>query len=185
MQLIVASDIFGKTPELESLVSEFSTKYSKTFLLDPYDGKELDFNSEKEAYSYFKKTIGLIGYIETILRTAAQNQAESHLLGFSVGASAIWAILQDDIFHPKTKAICFYGSQIRNLLNINPLIETDLYFPESEAHFDVSGVIDRVTQNANVRCFRTGYLHGFMNRRSVNFDETGYSEYMQIIKTFG
>lgn len=51
--------------------------------------------------------------------------------------------------------------------------------------FDISDVIGRVSQKANVRCFRTGYLHGFMNRRSVNFNKAVYSEHMQIIKTFG
>lgn len=79
-------------------------------------------------------------------------------------------------------AICFYGSQIRNYLNVNPKIKIELFFPEHERHFEVANLISRLSQKTNVTCYKVPYLHGFMNKKSNNFNDIGYYQYLQLLK---
>lgn len=69
MKLIVATDIFGKTPELEILISNFSNSYSNTIIIDPYHGEYIDFKDESEAYAHFQHYIGLTNYTDLVMRT--------------------------------------------------------------------------------------------------------------------
>ena len=38
VNLIIVSDIFGRTPELIELASAFSDRYDHIHIIDPYDG---------------------------------------------------------------------------------------------------------------------------------------------------
>ena len=91
-------------------------------------------------------------------------------------------ISQEKIFHPKSRAIGFYGSQIRNFLDVNPVMPIDLYFPGDEPDFDVSTLIEKASRKQFVRCFKTDYSHGFMNKRSKGYDTAGYSEYLTMLR---
>ncbi len=183
MRLIVVSDIYGKTNCLEDLLSCFSQKYQATEIIDPYEGTEIDFKNEQEAYQYFLKYIGVDGYIGKLYQYLKNNSfPEYHLLGFSVGASAIWAVSQMLEFKEDTKGICFYGSQIRNFLEIHPKFKIDLYFPKEESHFNVDKVIAALNEKNKVSCFKTSFLHGFMNKKSKNYNESGFTEYIERLR---
>ncbi|MCK5312065.1 MAG: dienelactone hydrolase family protein, partial [Desulfobacteraceae bacterium] len=171
MQIIIASDIFGRTSGLEELAAGLSSNSRKTIMLDPYRGQYMDFINEKEAYAYFQKNIGIEQYkdtISTIIKKTMNsfpNDSLKNLLliGFSVGASAIWGLSDKFSNNEKIKAVCFYGSQIRYSLNISPKIEMDLIFPEDEPHFNVKDLLTQLSCKKNVNCNVAPYLHGFMN----------------------
>ena len=198
MKTIIVSDIFGKTPALEKLAGQISSDLSDMTILDPYQGENMMFQDEKNAYTYFQKNIGIEQYQDNILKIinqimstlpyhAADNSAMNSgnnllLLGFSIGASAVWKI-SDKISCPEhVKAICFYGSQIRYYLNINPKMKMDLIFPEFESHFDVKDLISQLSLKKNIKCELTTYLHGFMNKSSVNFNKTAYANYVKLLQ---
>ena len=183
MRLVAVTDIFGRTSCLEELLSALSAKYESIEIVDPYEGVEIPFKDEDEAYDHFQQTIGLDGYIEKLSRYLINNGQyfKNHLLGFSVGASAVWAASGMPDIDKRTKGLCFYGSQIRNLLHVQPKIEMDLYFPKMEPGFNVDEVIATLAKKDKVYCFQTSYLHGFMNKKSKNFDEAGYTEYIGIL----
>ncbi len=198
MKTIIVSDIFGKTPAVEKLASQISSNISDITILDPYQGNNMMFQNEKTAYTYFQKNIGIEQYQDSILKiinqivktmpcNAVDNSAVNSvdnilLLGFSIGASSIWKI-SDTISSPEyVRAICFYGSQIRYYLNINPKIKMNLIFPESESHFDVKELISQLSLKKNVKCKLTTYLHGFMNKNSVNFNKTAYANYVNLLQ---
>jgi len=183
MRLIVVADIYGKTKFLEESTSCLSSKYEVIEIIDPYDSNEIHFKNEEEAYGYFQKHIGLSGYIKKLHQFLKDKPfQEYHFLGFSIGASAVWAISQMFDFNQSTKGICFYGSQIRYYLEVHPTIEIDLYFPKSEPHFSVDAVINILSKKAKVNCFKTNYLHGFMNKKSKNYNEDGCSKYFEILE---
>ncbi|SHO47195.1 hypothetical protein [Desulfopila aestuarii] len=184
MHLLAATDIFGNTTCIHKLLTSLSEKYSSIEIIDPYDGKEIDFRNESDAYEYFQKNIGLTGYIEKIFQHLQANRTycEQHLLGFSVGGSAIWAVSAMLDFERNTKGICFYSSQIRNLLHIQPRIPIDLYLPKMEPHFNIDEVMEALATTPLVNYFKTPYLHGFMNQKSVNFNRDGYSQYLEILR---
>jgi len=183
MHLLTVTDIFGRTSYLSNLLTPLSDKYESIDIIDPYDGMEIDFRSESEAYEYFQKNIGLNAYIELLLQRlqATRIDCEQHLLGFSVGGSAIWAASARLESGRTAKGICFYSSQIRNLLHVRPRLPIDLYFPQMELHFKVDEVMKVLASTPQVNCFKTPYLHGFMNEKSTNYDKDGCSQYLDIL----
>ena len=101
--------------------------------------------------------------------------AKISLLGFSVGATVAWLLSGNGKIDSAT---CFYGSRIRNHLDIQPSADVDLYFCR-EKGFDVEEMIG--TLNAKQRVFgrpdtrRTRLLFDVAlflpgNRKSEPFD---------------
>jgi dienelactone hydrolase len=182
MEIIIASDIFGKTPELEEFVSKLSTDANKATVVDPYEGKYLNFENENEAYRYFEQTVGIERYKDILFEATSYIIRDLLIIGFSVGASAIWAISHKFGSKPNTKAIIFYGSQIRHFAEVNPKIHMELIFPKHEPHFNVDDLIAQISLIDNVRCSTASYLHGFMNKRSANFNMPAYEYYLNRLK---
>ncbi len=182
MELVVASDIFGRTPELDTLVSELSSSYAKFTIVDPYKGQYLQFKNENEAYVYFQHHCGLHRYKDHLSKVIQQRHSPLCMIGFSVGASVVWALSGEMNFMDNSKAFCFYGSQIRFMVDVEPKVEMTLIFPKYEIHFDVAQLSSQICGKKRVRCFQEVSLHGFMNKRSDNFDEKGYQKYLRLLR---
>ncbi len=186
MKTIIVSDIFGRTPELENFMAELSTDLLRATIIDPYQRIDMKFNNENEAYKCFQKNVGIEKYKSIVLNKINQIYIDClddlFLIGLSVGATVIWSLSGEISIQGKTKAICFYGSQIRSFFNIAPEIKIKLIFPENEAHFDVAGLTLKLSHKKNVECSTVPYLHGFMNKKSKNFNANGYQYYLQFLK---
>lgn len=182
MKLILVSDIFGRTPEFEELASELSSDSMTATIVDPYDGKYIEFHDENHAHACFQNAAGIERYRDMLSAVLAHADGSLFLIGFSVGASALWALSEGIRVQGIAGALCFYGAQIRNFLNVCPAIEIKLVFPDHEPHFDTSELISQLSYKKNIACCTVPYLHGFMNKRSNNFNETGYGRWMQLIK---
>lgn len=175
MHRIVVSDIFGKTSELENLCNALKARVE---IIDPYSGKFMRFKEESEAYEYFMTNVGIQAYSELLLEKLSSVSNPTSLVGFSVGASAIWKVSGNLNIDFIENAICFYGSQIRNHTEVNPCIDIDLILPISEPGFSVSELGSCLSKKSSVEIHNTPYLHGFMNSLSKNFSHVGYNEYI-------
>lgn len=195
--VILVSDIFGVTAALKELAKELND----AIIIDPYDSKMMNFSSETIAYEYFTQHIGLSQYTKhlsdslqkltelpyTSAPSTLTQKLDLYLIGFSVGASAIWLLPEEKISNLlndlSLKGICFYGSQIRNVKEIEPVFEIELIFPDYERHFDVNELVNSLNKIENTNAIKAKYLHGFMNECSTNFHLTGYEEYIAYLKT--
>ena len=180
MKLIIVSDIFGVTHHLITLADTLSPKYE---IVDPYNGQIIEFESESQAYEKFSVVCGLQKYTDSVIKRINSSSEKILLLGFSVGASAIWNTLSSDCALMIEKAVCFYGSRIRDNRNLNPCCDTTLIFPCEEDSFSVTELSGFLVGTCNVKCINTEYSHGFMNMCSDNFDRTGYLIYLDWLKT--
>ncbi|PKI17994.1 hypothetical protein [Colwellia sp. 12G3] len=178
MSIIIVSDVFGITPSLVTL----KDKLGANTIIDPYNGQRMDFKNEADAYSFFVTTVGLDSYVSRIFNVLELLDGQTTLIGFSVGASAIWQLSLSNNNNRVKQSFCFYGSQIRNFTQIEPCFEVNLIFPRSEPHFDVSELIEKLTKKPNVNITKVEYLHGFMNYHSSNFNETGYKEHVILLQ---
>ena len=187
MKILIAADIFGHTPALDRFAQRLSEQLIKTTMdiIDPYDG-QTSFKEETEAYAFFSSRTSIAAYSEKISNHLKSDRikpgSQPHtLIGFSVGAAAIWHLSADPAFAGIQQAIGFYGAQIRHHPEIRPCFDTRLIWPRSEPHFDVEGLILNLKNTPKVSCHKTGGLHGFMNERSQNFDANLYEAWLAKI----
>ncbi len=178
MSTILVSDVFGITPALLTLKEQLGADT----IIDPYEGQSMAFDNEAQAYAYFVKTVGLDCYVEILLKAMQSFDSQVTLIGFSVGAAAIWRSSVKNKGVSIKQAFCFYGSQIRNFTEIAPYFKIHLVFPKSELHFDVLKLMQQLTSKANVEITQVEYLHGFMNYCSTNFDGVGYQQYTTSLR---
>lgn len=179
MRRIIVSDIFGKTSALETLAGELTGEWE---IFTPYGTQDHPFLTESEAYQFFVSNVGLESYANTLKAAISQHTRSCALLGFSIGASAIWRISGNKAVQNVSGALCFYGSQIRHHQRLSPGFPIQLIFPLHEPHFSVPGLISDLSDTENVSIHRAKYLHGFMNAHSSNFDKNAYAEYLEALR---
>ncbi|MBN2429671.1 MAG: hypothetical protein JXK94_15155 [Deltaproteobacteria bacterium] len=179
MRKIVVTDIFGKTPALEKLCKAVGGDVD---IIDPYAGKFMGVMTEEQAYGFFMANTGVETYCDLLLSRLEKIPSPGILIGFSVGASAIWQI-SESLSRAKVKrAVCFYGSQVRHLAEINPGFVVDFVLPKHEPGFDIDELANRLAGKKNVVLHKTPYLHGFMNELSKNYNKSGYTQYIDWLR---
>ncbi|OUS30726.1 hypothetical protein A9Q98_04260 [Thalassotalea sp. 42_200_T64] len=177
MNNILVSDVFGKTSSLMRLAEQLKVNT----IVEPYNSMDMGFSDEAEAYAHFIEHVGFDGYLAKLLKTIELTSSKITLIGFSVGASAIWRMSEKLAANNVNRAICFYGSQIRNFKDINPQFNIELVFPKTEPHFDVSALAAELVNKQHVTTRRVDYLHGFMNSCSNNYHPKGYAEQVNLL----
>ena len=166
--LLLATDIFGHTPEAQALAHEFGPA---VHVVSPYAGVRPRFGSEMEAYAAFSARTSIEKYAEEL---AAHLRARPFdlALGFSVGASALWLCLAEASLArclPK-RAVLYYGSRIRQYSRLTPACPTRLIFAEREASFDPAELATRLRAQGHDASVVPGSAHGFMNPLSPGYD---------------
>ncbi len=179
MRAIVVSDIWGATEPFKKLCEDIG---KNVIAIDPYNGIDLQFSDEQQAYQHFSAHIGLEQYTKLVFQKITQHKQPCILIGFSVGASAIWNISPTLNEHQVAKAYCFYGGQIRHKTNLIPSIKTELILPYSEPHFDQNEMLKDIKKKDNIKIQHTQYFHGFLNQLSNNFNQQGYDKYIEYIQ---
>jgi hypothetical protein len=172
MGKVIVSDIFGRTPALEDLAEAVG---SVTDIIDPYGGKIMGFDTESQAYDHFMTHVGIPAYGKMLASHLADIPCVSVLIGFSVGAAAIWMISETLAPEKIGGAVCFYGSRIRHAPDIMPRIRIEHILPKKEPGFNIDDLAAALSGKKNVTVHKTPYLHGFMNRLSPNFSRDGYA----------
>jgi dienelactone hydrolase len=179
MGKVIISDIFGRTPALEDLAGAVGSVMD---IIDPYGGKQMGFDDEPRAYAHFMAHVGIAAYEKILAAHLADTPPVSVLIGFSVGAAAIWGISQTLTPDKIHRAVCFYGSQIRHKPDIVPHIRIEHILPKKETGFSSDDLAAILSCKKNVTVHRTPYLHGFMNQLSPNFSGTGYAAGLERLR---
>lgn len=179
MNKIIVTDIFGTTPALQDLAG---TVGSVTCVIDPYEGKDMGFGTEYLAYEYFMTHIGIRAYEQQVAACLAEIQTIDLIIGFSVGAAAVWGISGTFSAGKIDRAVCFYGAQIRHSIEIVPRFPTVHILPRKEPGFNIDGLAETLSHKPAVTVHNTPFLHGFMNRLSPNFNQTGYDVWLDRLR---
>ncbi len=127
MNNVIVTDIFGRTPALETLARDIG---SVAAIIDPYDKASMNFAAEPLAYEYFMTHVGIFAYKQLIAARLAESARIDLLIGFSVGAAAIWRISGSLSPGKIARAVCFYGSQIRHATDMAPESPRTISCPE-------------------------------------------------------
>lgn len=185
MQIIILPEIFGRTPFVTALETQFLDREIAVQTLDPFDGKQPVFVDEQHAYDHFMSECGYDGYLDLLLRTVKETEGPMFLIGFSVGASTAWRILENVAYASRIKRfVGFYPGQIRHYLSVYPACPATLVFPTTETHFSVQDVMKSVAEKDSVTCYQSDAGHGFLNPNSVNFVPELSTKFLAAFKAF-
>lgn len=166
MRVLIASDIFGITPELRALARRIDRA---PVLVSPYGDTLPAAADEQQAYAAFQHAGGIAAYAG-VLAAAIEAQRPQVLVAFSAGATAAWLALARECL-PIRCAMLFYGSRIRDYLDLRPTVPARLVFAEHETACDATALVDTLRRNGADAAVMPGTRHGFMNARSPGFDE--------------
>ncbi|MDR3641560.1 MAG: hydrolase [Humidesulfovibrio sp.] len=171
--LLIATDIFGATPEILALAK---TLGAETLIVSPYGLEHMEFSDQHEAYAAFTARTSFPAYAEALRSALAASARPVDLaLGFSVGATALWLCLAEEAPWLPRCAALYYGSRIRDHAELSPRRPTRLIFAEQEPGFSPEDLAARLRARGLDARLRPGSAHGFMNPRSPGFDATLYA----------
>lgn len=182
MHIIIATEIWGKTPHVDAMVASFEEIASKVTVVDPYDGADPAFASEEAAHACYKEQCGDAVYAQRVAKTIAEAAEPVCLLGFSAGAGAVWTAASNSSVDTVKAAVCFYSSSIHTMTDYVPKVPVEFVFAKEEPHYDVENVARSLQDIKNVQCYITPFEHGFLNPASAQYDSEVYFFWLQWIK---
>lgn len=145
--------------------------------------KPFDYPNEDLAYKVFTETIGFDTASEIIkckISKLSEEYEEVHLVGFSIGATIAWICSETEGVSSVTG---YYGSRIRDYLDIHPRVPALLIYGEVERSFDVEQMISKI-ESTNVIGVSFPAHHGFADCYSSTFHQTSCEEAWKIAIEF-
>ncbi len=176
-KILIATDVFGLTPAVATLARHFPYACE---LISPFEGQH--FQSERLAYTHFVANGGVAAYSEKIasqLHTAQLSGQYLMALGFSAGASALWALSEQEQWKNCQQMVLFYGSRIRELREVKPVCPVRLIFAEKEAAFEPKELVADLCQRGHQAELARQASHGFMNSYSAGYQAKLYTQYVE------
>ena len=167
MTVLIATDVFGSTPAVSSLVRSLACA---CLVVSPFNDAEQHFQSEQKAYHAFLAEGGVARYADKLARLLHECEGDIEMvIGFSAGASALWIASATPAAAQLQSAVLFYGSRIRDHQQVQPLCPTRLIFAEKEAAFDATLLTAELRQKGHQAELVRNTSHGFMNPYSRGF----------------
>ncbi|MBP2644240.1 MAG: dienelactone hydrolase [Firmicutes bacterium] len=169
--VIVLHEIYGLNEHIRNVCKKLS-KYKYDVIAPDLLNNRMHFSYEQEefAYNYFMNKIGFesaLKQIKQILTSLRSVYKKIYILGYSVGATLAWLCSQTGLCD---LVIGYYGSRIRDYLNVKPECPTLLLFPSEEKSFDVEELIISLRIVNNVSVNKLYGNHGFADQFSKNYN---------------
>jgi dienelactone hydrolase len=128
-----------------------------------------DYSQEEAAYRNFMENVGFAyatQKIKDILSDIKDKYEKIYIVGLSVGATVAWLCSEEDCV---AGVVGYYGSRIRNHLELTPQCPTILFFPQKEHSFNVNDLISTLDK-MNIEIHQFNGKHGFSDPYSPNYN---------------
>jgi dienelactone hydrolase len=176
MTILLATDVFGATPAMASIVRALGQDCE---VVSPFDDPHLYFQEEKTAYYAFLAQGGVSRYADKLTHILKERGTDIRMaVGFSAGASALWIASASEAALRLQATILFYGSRIRDHKEVRPRCPVRLIFAENEAVFNAVDLCKELCSSGHQAELARGTRHGFMNPYSSGFDVNSQSTYL-------
>jgi len=141
------------------------------------------YEQEQQAYAHFINDIGFeksFDQVQNLLKELKDTYKEIHIIGFSIGATIAWLCSE---LTAVTSVVGYYGSRIRNYLDIKSACPVLLIYGQSEQSFDIASLVEQlITKNIQVQTFE-GH-HGFADPYSTCFNQQSSAQAFSHVKEF-
>lgn len=167
--IILLHEIYGVNQYIKELSYRYASKGFDVYYPDMLGGRVFSYDESTEAYEYFTKTIGFDVYREiNSLASKIRNRYEMILLiGFSIGATVAYRCTEDKLYDG---AICYYGSRIRDYIDVQPNCPVLLIFADQDS-FNVDFIIDQLKARNGITVYKLNADHGFMDFCSDRYNK--------------
>ncbi|GMA98813.1 dienelactone hydrolase family protein [Pelosinus sp. IPA-1] len=182
--IVILHEIYGLDEHIMDVCERFSKYEMDVIAPNLMNGREpFSYDQETTAYHYFMNTVGFesaFKQAKEVLHNVRHKYKKVYVLGYSVGATLAWLCSQTGLCDV---SIGFYGSRIRDYLEIKPKCPVLLFFPSEEKSFDVDELISRLNNVSNIQVEKLPGEHGFANRFSRNYNEQSSSKAYKEIQS--
>jgi len=136
----------------------------------------LGYNQEEVAYLHFIEDIGFESAFQKVKKLIVQVRAQYKyifLVGFSIGATIAWLCSNES--NISDGVIGYYGSRIRDYIDVTPKCPVLLLFPTEEKSLNVEELISSL-ERMNVDIHILNGKHGFSDPFNKNYCEQSYKD---------
>ena len=183
--VVVLHEIYGINSHIRQ-VGDTLAQYGVDVMVPDLLGEVFAYEQEALAYENFMSNIGFEAayrQITEVLHMTRENYKKVSVLGYSIGATLAWRCSATGLCD---SAIGFYGSRIRDYLEITPTCPVLLFFPEQEKAVEVDDVITQVSKFANVQVEKLAGQHGFADAFSPSYNqESAKKAYKEMLSFIG
>lgn len=168
--VVIVHEIYGVNQHIKSYCKAISEQDFDVICPDLLEKRiTYDYSQEEAAYQNFIESVGFIKAAETIKNLVADLKDDYNkifIVGFSVGATVAWLCSELKYVNG---IVGYYGSRIRNYVDIQPTCPTMLFFPEEEPSFSVNELVS-ILKNKNIDVHKCKGKHGFSDSCSQKYN---------------
>lgn len=184
--VIVLHEIYGINPHISGVCSNIAELGYDVVCPDLLDGKpSFAYAQEGEAYQYFLNFVGFESSAKRItflMRQEEKDYKRIFLMGYSIGATIAWLCTANNI--KCDGMIGYYGSRIRDYMEISPKCPALLLFPEAEKSFDPKELQKELLEKQMVEVHIFKGTHGFADPFSIKYNEKSSGEANRMAEDF-
>lgn len=182
----VIHEIYGINQHIEGVCNRIAEMGYDVVCPDLLDGRpSFSYEQAEEAYQYFINYEGFDASVKRItflLRQEEKSYQKIILLGYSIGATIAWLCSGNDV---KCDGIIgYYGSRIRDYMDVEPKCPALLIFAEEEMFFDPKALQLELNKKEKVEVDLLEGSHGFADPFSEKYSKDSADEAERIIRAF-
>ncbi len=185
--IIVVHEIYGINQHMTDLCELLSEQNFDVICPNLLEQEiPFDYSQEDEAYRNFMDSVSFtnaLHKVKNIILDYQDEYSKIFIIGFSVGATVAWLCSEEECVEG---IVGYYGSRIKDYVNISPKCPTLLFFPKIEKSFNVNELISTLDKK-NIDVHICKGEHGFSDPYSPKYNvesaQNTYRETLNFIKT--
>ncbi|MFX3635091.1 MAG: dienelactone hydrolase family protein [Candidatus Pristimantibacillus sp.] len=174
--IIVIHEIYGVNRYMQKLCESLSDQGFDLICPNLLEqATAFDYTQEEMAYRHFMEEVGFSNAsakIQHLLLEVRSKYRKVFLAGFSVGATIAWILSEDKLIDG---VVGYYGSRIRNYVELSPTCPVLLLFAREEPSFNVDELLLTLT-NPTTKTLIFNGKHGFSDPYSPNYNQQSAQE---------
>jgi dienelactone hydrolase len=182
--VIILHEIYGINQYIEDWATYFNTLDYDAYCLDLlHKEKGFSYLQQQEAYNYFRANIGFDAYkeVELFLEQLYEEYSNVVVFGSSIGATIAWLLTNNKCCN---RMIGYYGSRIRDYININPSCPCLLLFAKDEKSFCVRELQTILNSKLGVMAEVLEGEHGFADRYTAHNHVESSKKALEMVELF-
>lgn len=181
--VILLHEIYGINQYMEDWAMKFNAFGYDVYCMDFVNQKDcFSYLQQQDAYDYFMSNVGFEVHkkVECLVEELYNEYEKVVVFGSSVGATIAWLVSSNKCC---SAVIGYYGSRIRDYLDIDPECPCLLLFA-SEESFNVQEIISKLNDKQSVNAKVLDAKHGFADQYSKYYHKASATKAIKLVEAF-